>query len=328
MTELHAPYGPLAFYLDLEPALADFRSDVAEGLSKPQKSLSPMYFYDARGSAIFEKITELDAYYPTRTEQRLMADNANAIAAAVGANAAVLEYGSGSSAKIRRLLGMLKDPLAYVAMDISCDHLLRSMSDFADDVSPFPVGAVCADFNDPVALPEDALPTPEKWLGYFPGSTLGNFTPEAAGAFLSRASDTLGDGALFLLGIDLYKDEKTLLQAYDDPEGVTAAFNLNLLARMKRELGADLRLEDFEHLAVFNAEAARIEMHLKAVRETEICLGEATFPFAAGETLHTENSYKYSLERLRALVARTPWRMREIWSDDRDWFAACLLSNI
>ncbi len=327
MTEIQSPYGPLAFFLDLEPALADFRSDVVAGLSKPQKSLSPMYFYDARGSALFERITELGAYYPTRTERRIMEDNAAAIAAAVGERAAVLEYGSGSSAKIRKLLSMLNNPLAYVAMDISCDHLLEGMTRLAEETAPFPVGAICADFNDPVALPRNALPAPDKWLGYFPGSTLGNFTPEAATAFLTRASETLGDGALFLLGNDLYKDEATLVRAYDDPEGVTAAFNLNLLTRMKRELGADLRLDDFEHLALFNADASRIEMHLRARRETEISLGEATFVFAAGETLHTENSYKYSLERLEALIAETPWRLRETWTDEREWFATCLLSN-
>ena len=327
MTNLQAPYGPLAFFLNLEPALSDFKSDVIEGLSKPQKSLSPMYFYDARGSEIFEKITELDAYYPTRTERKIMIDNADAIGEAIGARAAVLEYGAGAPDKIRRLLDMLHDPVAYIAMDISGEHLVEGMSDLATEMEDFPIAAICADFNDHVNIPPNILPHPETWLGYFPGSTLGNLNPENAARFLRRTSETLGPDALMLLGIDLYKDEEVLQRAYDDPEGVTAEFNLNVLRRMQSELGADLNLDDFEHLALVNHEKFRIEMHLRAVRKTRISLDGNVFDFEKGETLHTENSYKFGKKRFETLLEETPWRMSEVWCDENDWFAACLLSN-
>lgn len=327
MTDLKSPHGPLAFFLNLEPALADFRSDVIEGLAKSQKSLSPMYFYDAHGSALFEKITQLDAYYPTRTERAIMINNADAIGDAIGSGCAVLEYGSGSPNKIRRLLGMLHDPVAYVAMDISGEHLVNGMSKLAAEVDDLPIGAICADFNDHVMIPPNILPASKRWLGFFPGSTLGNFRPENAARFLQRTSETLGPDALMLIGIDLYKDEKTLQHAYDDPEGVTAAFNLNVLRRMQSELGAELTLDDFEHLALVNHDEFRIEMHLRAIRKTTITLDGHTFNFESGETLHTENSYKYSRDRFEMLLEETPWRLKDSWTDDNDWFAACLLSN-
>ena len=324
---LEAPLGPLAFYLDLKPALSDFRSDIIEGLSQPVKSLSPKYFYDEHGSQLFEKITELDAYYPTRTERSIMIDNADAIGAAIGQSVAVLEYGSGSANKIRRLLSMLKDPVAYVALDISGDHLIDAMSALARDLPDLPVGGVCADFSARVPLPADLLPRADRWVGYFPGSTLGNFAPSAAQSFLRRTSDTLGDNALMLLGVDLYKDETLLERAYDDPEGVTAEFNINILTRMKNELGAALDINAFEHAAIVNSDEKRIEMHLRARRATQIEINGRRFAFMPGETLHTENSYKFTRDGLEALLTETPWRMREIWTDEKGWFAVCLLCN-
>ncbi|MEL7490620.1 MAG: L-histidine N(alpha)-methyltransferase [Pseudomonadota bacterium] len=325
--KLQAPFGPLAFYLNLEPALSDFKSDVIEGLSKSQKSISPMYFYDAYGSRLFEQITRLDAYYPTRTERSIMIENASAIGDAIGESVAIIEYGSGSANKIRRLLGLLHDPVAYVAMDISGDHLVESMSALAEEVSDIPIGGICADFNETIALPKDCVPPAKKWLGYFPGSTLGNFTPEMAAAFLKRASDTLGKDSAMLIGIDLYKDEKILERAYDDPEGVTAAFNLNLLTRMRAELGAELDIDHFDHRAVVNHEERRVEMHLRAKVETTIKVGGRAFSFSEGETLHTENSYKYSLSQFERLLDKTPWKLDRVWTDVNEWFAACLLSN-
>lgn len=327
MTDLSAPYGPLAFFLDMHPKLGDFRADALEGLSLPQKSLSPKYFYDERGSRLFEQITELDEYYPTRTEMALMRENAGPIAAAIGPQAAILEYGSGSSEKIRRLVDRLDSPSAYVAMDISRDHLVENASSFARECESLPIAAICADFHEPVVVPPGILPPPARWLGYFPGSTVGNMTPHEAQAFFSLASDTLGPGAGFLLGVDLIKDPGILEAAYNDAENVTADFNLNLLRRMRRELGADIALDAFEHVAFFNGEEGRIEMHLRARRETDIRLNGRSFEFAAGETLHTENSYKYSFDGLKKLFEPTPWRLRELWTDKREWFAACLLGN-
>ena len=324
--DLKAPYGPLAFFLDLHPDLGDFRSDVIEGLSRPQKTLSPKYFYDEYGSKIFNQITELREYYPTRTERALFLENADAITGEIGAGAAIFEYGSGSSEKIEWLVKGLKDPVAYVAMDISKDHLLKSASALTERLD-VPVAAVCADFHAPIAMPAAPLPTPEQWLGFFPGSTIGNMTPEAAVRFLDNASNTLGAAAKLLIGFDLEKDKTVLKAAYDDADGVTAAFNLNLLRRMRRELDAEVAMDDFEHFVFYNEAQARIEMHLRARRATAISLGEHRFEFAAGETLHTENSHKFTLDRFRDLIAPTPWRLETAWTDSKEWYAACLLSN-
>ena len=318
--------GPLAFFLDLHPALGDFRTDVVEGLSQEQKCISPKYFYDERGSELFKQITAAPEYYPTQTEKKILLDNAKEIAAAPGANAAVFEYGSGASEKIEWLLKGLEDPAAYVAMDISKDFLIDAASAIARQYR-LPVAAVCADFHGHVHIPTGILPEPSRWLGYFPGSTIGNMSPEFAARFLRRAGETLGPGAQFLLGVDLEKDAGVLNAAYNDAEGVTAGFNLNLLARMKRELGAHIELGDFEHHAFYNDAQCRIEMHLRAKKRTQIVLNDQNFTFEAGETLHTENSYKYSINRLRALFAETPWRLETVWTDEREWFAACLLSN-
>ncbi|MEM8772140.1 MAG: L-histidine N(alpha)-methyltransferase [Pseudomonadota bacterium] len=326
MTDLTAPHGPLAFFLDLHPDLGDFRKDVVDGLSAPQKHLSPKYFYDERGSKLFQKITETEDYYPTRTEKAVFLNNADEITAAPGENAAIFEYGSGASEKVEWLITGLKDPAAYVAMDISKDHLIESASAIANTYD-LPVAAVCADFSGAIEIPENVLPTPDRWLGYFPGSTIGNMTSEDAVHFLRRASNTLGAGSMFLLGVDLEKDHDVMNAAYNDRAGVTAAFNLNLLHRMKRELDAALVMDDFEHNAFFNDAEKRIEMHLRARRETQIIIDGQAFNFAEGETLHTENSHKYSVNRLKALFAETPWSLERLWTDEREWFAACLLRN-
>lgn len=326
VTDLKAPYGPLAFFLDLHPDIGDFKLDAIEGLSLQQKSISPKYFYDERGSKLFEKITELPEYYPTRTEKELFLANADAIAIAIGAGAAIFEYGSGSSEKAEWLVCGIENTRAYVAMDISKDHLIDSATALAE-ILPVPVAAICADFHAPVEIPAGVLPPPAQWLGYFPGSTIGNMLPEAATAFLRRASDTLGPDAKFLIGVDLEKDKEILEAAYNDADGVTAAFNLNLLKRMKRELGADIAIEDFEHFAFYNETECRIEMHLRALRATEIVIEGKRFTFNRGETLHTENSHKYSIDRLKALMEPTPWSLDRIWTDPKEWYAACLLSN-
>lgn len=326
MTDLKAPFGPLAFFLDLEPDLGDFRADVIAGLSRVQKTVSPKYFYDERGSKIFDKITKLKDYYPTLTEKELFLGNAGDIAGSIQKGAAIFEYGSGSSDKVEWLVRSVENTSAYVAMDISRDHLLESAKILAD-VLPVPVAAVCADFHAPVHLPKDHLPKTSGWLGYFPGSTIGNMTPEAATSFLQQASKTLGENAQFLVGFDLEKDIGVLERAYDDSEGVTAEFNLNLLQRMKKELGADLTVDDFEHYAFYNQTDCRIEMHLRAIRDTAITIDGQTFTLSTGETIHTENSHKYSVARFAKLLENTPWTLEKSWTDPRNWYAACLLSN-
>ncbi len=324
--DLTAPCGALAYFLDLHPDIGDFRADVIEGLSQEQKCISPKYFYDERGSKLFARITGLEDYYPTRTEKSLFEDHAAEITGAIGAGAAIFEYGSGSSEKIKWLIDGVETPNSYVAMDISKEHLLESAEALAAELS-IPVAAVCADFHAPVRLPENILPAPDHWLGYFPGSTIGNMLPKTAAAFLARAADTLGAGAQILIGVDLVKGRAVLERAYNDREGVTAAFNLNLLTRMVNELGAELNRDDFEHYAFYNEDKARIEMHLRATRATAISVNGQTFSFAPGETLHTENSHKFTPNAFRVLVNKTPWRLENIWTDRRGWYAACLLRN-
>ncbi len=326
MTDLTAPYGPLAYFLDLHPDAGDFLGEALEGLGANPKRISPKWFYDERGSKIFNKITELEEYYPTRTEKSLFLNNAEEITAAIGAGAAIFEYGSGSSEKVEWLVNGVKDAAAYIAMDISRDHLIESASELAG-VLPTPVAAICADFLESVSLPTDVLPPPVHMLGYFPGSTIGNMTPAVAQTFLNNASKTLGPGAQFLIGVDLEKEKPMLEAAYNDAQGVTAEFNLNLLHRMKRELDAGLDIDAFEHFAFYNENDRRIEMHLRATQETIITIGDAAFQFEKGETLHTENSHKYSIEGFCDLIGPTPWRMVNAWTDPKGWYGACLLSN-
>ena len=326
ITRPTAPYGALAYFLDLHPASDNFLADVIEGLSKPQKSISPLYFYDATGSQIFNKITELEEYYPTRTEKLLFDHHAKDITKAINPQSVIFEYGSGSSEKTEWLINGLNQPIAYIAMDISKEHLLKSANDLAATLD-IPVAAICADFHAPVRLPTDILPPHNTTLGYFPGSTIGNMTPEEAVTFLTRAADTLGDGAQLLIGIDLEKDINILQAAYDDKAGVTAAFNINLLHRMRRDLKAEIEIDAFKHKAIYNADAYRIEMHLEAIRPTTIHLGDRSFSFAKGETLHTENSHKYSINRFKTLVEKTSWQLTNYWKDPKGWYGACLLGN-
>lgn len=324
MTNAQKAHLPLAFFLDLHPDLGDFRADVIAGLSLPQKQLSPKYFYDERGSRLFQQITALDEYYPTRTERSLFETQGRAIARAIGSHTAIFEYGAGASEKIEWLIDALDAPVAYVAMDISKDHLLESLNALAQRLT-LPIAGICADFYAPVEIPESALPAPQRWTGYFPGSTIGNMSPDEAVRFLTQAHKTLGPAGKFLLGVDRAKKASTLIAAYDDAAGVTAQFNLNLLRRIKRELDATLDLDAFEHSVRFDEEKSRIEMHLRATRDTAIDLDGLVFPFRQGETLHTENSYKYSAGQLDTLIGRTPWRLAETWSDASEAYSLCLL---
>ncbi len=296
---------------------ANMRDDVLEGLLSRPKRLSPKYFYDEAGSRLFERICRLPEYYPTKTEIGILKRNRHEIAHLIGPGAVIIEYGSGASEKVRVLLESTHDPRAYVPVDISRDHLIHSATDLAATYPDLPVIAISADFTKSFLLPE----LPGRPIGFFPGSTIGNFMPAEARDFMRDAGDTLGSGAALIVGFDLVKDRKILQSAYDDPAGITAAFNRNILVRFNRELGTSFPIDDFEHMAEFNAAESRIEMHLRARRPLNVRIGDVEVGFENGETIHTENSYKYTLDRIRILAAESGWKIDRIWTDPQNWFA-------
>jgi dimethylhistidine N-methyltransferase len=297
-------------------AAGDFRSDVIAGLSKPRKTLPSKHLYDAEGSRLFEAITGLPEYYPTRTETALLTEAAPQIAKAVAqagaARGVMVEFGSGSSVKTRLVLDALPALTAYAPIDISPDALGPAAQALRARYPRLLVTPVEGDFTRPTTLPPtlDGLPR----IGFFPGSTIGNFTPEEAQAFLEAARGLLGSGALFLVGIDLAKEPAVLEAAYDDAAGVTAAFNLNLLARINRELDGDIDLSAFRHRAVWNAAESRVEMRLESLKDQVIRAAGGSFPLVRGETLHTENSYKHRREDFDALAALAGWDVAESWT--------------
>lgn len=300
-----------------------FLADVRAGLSKPRKTLSPKYFYDAAGSELFEQITVLPEYYPTRTEISILDARGSEIAKVLPKQAALVEFGSGSTAKLRRLLRHLPDLAAYVPVDVSGEFLADQAMTLRQDFPNLAVEAVVADFTKPFTLPETTAMAPR--AGFFPGSTVGNFEPAEAEALLDSFGEILGPDALLILGVDLVKDKDRLEAAYDDAAGVTAAFNMNLLKRINHELGGDFDLDAFEHRAVFNTQASRIEMHLVSRKDQTVRIGGDSFAFREGETIHTENSYKYTLETFRALAARAGWQTVTVWTDEDALFSVHVL---
>jgi len=287
--------------------VARFRRDLVQGLSATPKSISPKWFYDAEGSRLFEDITRLPEYYPTRQEAALLRRLAPSFAQAFGPDTTLIEFGSGASEKTRILLDAAHDLAAYVPIDISPDALREAAVRIGRAYPGLKVTPLIGDFLHLDRLPDDI--GHGRRIGFFPGSTIGNLTPDEAIAFLASARRLLGEGALFILGVDLIKAAATLVAAYDDAEGVTAAFNMNLLVRANRELGADFDLDAFEHRAVWNADQSRMEMHLAATRPTTVTLAGQTFQFAAGETLHTESSRKFTEASVRAMADAAGWRM-------------------
>ena len=303
-----------------------FLRDVLDGLSRPQKRLPAKYFYDARGSQLFDRITELEAYYPTRTELGILERHADEIAGLLGDGAVLVEYGSGSSRKTRVLLDRL-DLAAYVPIDISEEHLHRTAEALRAAYPGLDVRPVAADYTGPFAIPDDPAQRRHRTV-FFPGSTIGNFSREEAEGFLRQIAGVVGPGGGLLIGVDLKKDRGVLERAYNDPEGVTAAFNLNVLARINRELGGRFDLTAFRHRAHYNAEAGRIEMHLESLRPQRVRVtpaGDAAdgyaFDFAAGETIHTEDSHKYAPAEFAALAGRAGWAVRRVWTDDAGLFS-------
>ena len=299
-----------------------FRSDAIAGLSRPQKRLAAKYFYDAAGSELFDRITELDEYYPTRTELGIMRKYAGAMAGCCGPRCLLVELGAGSLVKARLLLDELDRPAGFVPVDVSGDHLDGAARQLALDYPNLPIAPVTADFTTDFPLPP--IPAARRVV-YFPGSTLGNFEPAEADALLRRTAALVGPGGGMLLGVDLRKDVAVLERAYDDRAGVTAAFNLNLLARMNRELDADFDLDEFEHRAFYNPARSRVEMHLRSRVAQRVRVGGAAFDFRAGETIHTENSHKYDVRELTARSLACGLRVEAVWTDPRDYFAVLSL---
>ena len=301
------------------PLPSTFAHDVIEGLSKPHKQLSPKYFYDAEGSRLFEAICDLPEYYPTRTETALMRAMASEMASVISDDAVLVEFGSGASTKTRILLDAAPQLAAYVPIDISPDALEAAARDIRRDYPHIEVAPLVDDFTTAMRLPEVATGRPR--TGFFPGSTLGNFQPTEAVAFLKTARHLLGRGAAFLIGLDLVKSPAVLEAAYDDAQGVTAAFNLNLLTRINRELGGNFDLSTFRHRAIWNADESRMEMHLVSSIDQVVRAAGREFHFAAGETLHTENSYKFTLPGFGDLAAQAGWRVDRVWESAEPSFA-------
>ncbi|MDQ3332527.1 MAG: L-histidine N(alpha)-methyltransferase [Planctomycetota bacterium] len=300
-----------------DKAAGEFLADVLEGLSKPQKTLPCKYFYDARGSELFDEICEQPEYYPTRTETAILDEHLDAIGETMPPGAVLVEYGSGSSTKTRLLLDRLEDLAAYVPVDICDSHLLRSAWQLKAAYPRLTVRPVCADFTKPFRVPRlDGRPR----VLFFPGSTIGNFGPADAIALLTGMAEIARPGGGLLIGVDLLKSPHVLEPAYDDAAGVTAAFNLNLLERINREFDGSFDLDAFEHRAIFNADDSRVEMHLVSQTEQVAEVDGTQFRFATGETIHTENSYKYSREAFAGLANRAGWRVETVWTDPLDYF--------
>ncbi len=295
-----------------------FAHDVIEGLSQHPRRLSPKYFYDAAGSELFEQITVLPEYYPTRTELGILRERAGEIASIVRKGAALVEFGAGATTKVRLLLNECAFG-AYVPVDISGDFLKAQADALRKDFPDLDVYPVAADFTAPFALP-DAVGDMSK-VGFFPGSTLGNFEPHEASSFLRSAREILGQGAQMVIGVDLEKDDRVLYDAYNDAAGVTARFNLNVLVRINRELGGNFDTGAFIHRAIYNRERHRIEMHLISRKAQAVRVLGRSFSFRPGESIHTESSYKYSLDRFIALARGAGWTIRKPWTDAAGMFS-------
>lgn len=297
-----------------------FLGDVIQGLSDSPKRLPSKYFYDQRGSELFDQICDLDEYYLTRTEAQIMETHGAAMADCIGAGVRLVEYGSGSSTKTRILLDHLEDPVAYVPVDISREHLLSTSAALRDDYPDLEVLPVHADFTCDFALPTPSR-EPTHSAVYFPGSTIGNFTPEKAHAILARIAPLCGTGGGLLIGIDLRKEVSTLEAAYNDASGVTADFNLNLLTRINNELGGNFSLERFSHRAVYNDDHGRVEMHLVCEQAQEVRVNGHAFQFDDGETICTEYSHKYTIDGFADQAEQVGLSLHHRWTDDDRQFA-------
>ncbi|MDA0999214.1 MAG: L-histidine N(alpha)-methyltransferase [bacterium] len=307
------------------PADSSLLKEVLQGLRHEPKSLPCKYFYDERGSHLFEEICALEEYYPTRTEIGIMERHAAEMAAAIGPGSMIIELGSGAGIKIRLLLGELEAPAAYAPVDISRAHLLNAAEQLRADCPELEILPIFADFTHPFLIPAARKP-PRRRVVYFPGSTIGNFTPEAAGSFLESMREICGPGGGMLIGVDLKKDRKVLEAAYDDEKGVTREFNLNILRNINREFGADFQADAFEHLSFYNEEEGRIEMHLVSRKAQTVRLGKEKIRLEKDERIHTENSYKYTLDEFGALAAGSGYEVKQVWTDSGRLFSVQYLA--
>ncbi|WP_297731869.1 L-histidine N(alpha)-methyltransferase [uncultured Maricaulis sp.] len=312
-------HAALAFYDDQHPPAGDFLADVLDGFSRVPKQLTPVYFYDAKGSAIFDEITELPEYYVTRTELDILDQIGTELAALAGPGAVVIEPGSGSSVKIRKLLNALTEPAAYVGLDISGEHLETACQEIAADYPNLQVGAICADFTKGLDLNHLTLESGRRLI-FFPGSTIGNFEPDGARELLAGFRSAMRPGDAVLIGADRVKDPDRLVAAYDDSAGVTARFNLNLIDRINEELDGRIDPSALRHEAVWNAQKARIEMHLVAIRDLHFTVSGQEFELREGESIHTENSHKFTPESFTSLAESVGFDVLHSWSDPADLF--------
>jgi len=314
--------------VDLRPNTNVLIDEIIRGLSQRQKILTPKLLYDARGSELFERICRTREYYVTRLELQILRDNAEAISENVGNQPLMVEFGSGSAQKTRILLETLQDVSGYIPIDVSDQALLESSERLAEMYPSLAVVPVCADFTLPMRLPLDELSSADgKRLGFMPGSTLGNLDPLTASRFLAATRRMLGQGCSLLVGIDFVKDVSLLQAAYNDGEGVTADFNRNVLSRLNREYGANFDERLFEHRAFFRSWESRIEMHLESTAEQWITVAGHAFHFDKGETIHTENSYKYTRAKFQELAESAGYRVKAVWADAYDFFGVFLLSD-
>lgn len=305
---------------DVSPGLESFRAEVLSGLRKPQKELPSKYFYDEKGARLFELICALDEYYIPGTEAAIMESCINEVAELIGREAFLIEYGSGNCRKVRLLLDNLPSLTAYSPIDISRKQLIQVSRELSSDYPDLELLPVCADYVNTFELP---VPR-EKYsrrVVYFSGSTISNFDPEPAVSFLEHIAEVCGTGGGLLIGVDLKKDPVVLHRAYNDSQGITAAFNLNLLERINRELGSDFRLDSFEHYAFYNPIKNRIEMHLVSLREQVAHIGEDSILFRKGESIWTESSYKFNLDEFEQMAVRAGFKVKHVWTDRQNWFS-------
>ena len=305
-------------FIDRRPPLDDLRSEVIAGLKGRPRMLSPKLFYDRRGSELFDAICKLPEYYPTRTEVGILQTHAQEIADLAGPDALLVEPGSGNSHKVRLLLDVLR-PRAYMPVEICREHLFEAAQQLGQAYPQLALYAICDDFTRMRTLPE--AEGQGETLVFFPGSTIGNFEPEAARAFLHHIANLAGPGAGLLIGVDLKKSASVLNRAYNDAAGITAAFNRNLLVRLNRELQTDFQPRHFSHRAFYNESQGRIEMHLVSDRQQTVAVDGERFEFLEGEAIHTENSYKYAIEEFQALAGAAGWRPERCWTDEARLFS-------
>jgi dimethylhistidine N-methyltransferase len=311
---------PIVKLYDLHPPLADFHAEVLAGLQQPQKFVSAKFLYDKRGSELFDAICNLDEYYVTRTEMSILQTNAVDIAAKIG-DGALIEFGSGSSQKVRIILDAMTKLPTYVALDISVQHLYESCLNLVDAYPELEAIAVCTDYTQPIDLPVIPSIQNKHKVGFFPGSSIGNLEPDEVVGFLKNAAKILEPNGSLLIGVDLKKDKSILEPAYDDSQGISAAFALNLLTRINRELGADFDLNNFSYRAFYNDRCGRIEMYIVSLKEQVVNIDGVKIPFQRGEMLRTEHSYKYNIVEFQALARLAGFKPKCVWTDPQQLFS-------